>query len=189
MKIFAIYGQIELVNPPQWVADFRARFDKPYPLHLTFKQPCWIPEDEIDALKETVARTVEKLGLSADTIHVRFNELMLNPPESIDDGYIMLRADEKPSLHDLQKTFVRAVDQYRKYTKPELAGYEANFEPHITIGRKLSPASYAEALAAIPAEPAIEAVIQSIVLAIVPEDTPAHADDPVNRIVFSLIAA
>lgn len=186
MKIFAIYGQIQLVKPPKWFADFRARYDKPYPLHLTFKQPCWVPDDEIPAVKDTVGQTVQRLDVPGDTLHVRFDELMLHPPEAVDDGYVMLRAVDTPLLHTLQQAFVEAVSQYRQYTKPELAGYEAHFEPHITIGRKLSPQEYQEAVASIPAEHTVEAVIESIVLAIVPEDTPDHAKDPVNRIVFPL---
>lgn len=186
MKIFAIYGQLELVDPPAWLADFRARFDKPYPFHLTFKQPCWVPEDEIPALKEVVAETVKKLNLTTDTIHVRFNRLMLNPPESVDDGYIMLRAEDRPELHHLQQTFVAATGQYHNYTKPELAGYEQAYEPHITIGRKLDPSAYQAALADIPEHFELIGIIPAIVLAIVPEDTPEHADEPANRTVFLL---
>lgn len=186
MKTFAIYGAVELVDPPSWLADFRARYDKPYPLHLTFKQPCWIDEAELPALKQTVKRTVKQLPLSADTFHVRFSSLLFHPPEAADDGYIMLRAEDRPELHRIQRSFVASVAQYRNYTKPELAGYEAHFEPHITIGRNLDTSIYKQALASIPSDFDIQGIIPAIVLAVMPEDTSFLASDPVNRTVFPI---
>ena len=45
------YAKVELTKKPNWLDDFRSKYDEPYEYHVTLKQPCVIEEDLIPEIK------------------------------------------------------------------------------------------------------------------------------------------
>lgn len=46
MKIFAVYSGLKLSKRPEWLDDFRKKYDDPYEYHIILKQPSYIKKEQ-----------------------------------------------------------------------------------------------------------------------------------------------
>ena len=178
MKIFAIYSNIYLTNKPDWLDEFRKKYDKPYEFHITLKQPCYVEEDKIPELKEIVLNFINSSTISSKTIEIIFNEVVFDKDE--EGTTIMIKANNE-SLTQIQKNLCASLLDYTDYVKPKYKNYEENFVPHITIARNLSEAQEGEAIKYLQNGFLWGGEINSFVLSVVSENTPEEAKNPANQ--------
>lgn len=182
MKIFAIYARVELSDPPAWLIEFRTKYDKPYDFHVTFKHPCYLPDQDVAEVKQLFLDFMETQSIVNGPLEIVFDDLI----SSAGDDSVMLSAQANLALNHLQQGILTAMSQFREYVKPKHEHYELNFQPHLTIGRKLDGSTHERALSELPKDHRLQAQIREVVLSIVREDTPAEAKDPANQTVCNL---
>jgi len=185
MKIFAVYAKVELTKKPNWLDDFRSKYDEPYEYHVTLKQPCVIEEDLIPEIKAKLNTFFSNLKTPNHKMVLTFNSLNV-PMVSPDDICIMINATKVDEIKELQKNILSTLSEYNSYLDIKYKAYEENFQPHITIGRKLDQQSYAMASKELKDDYICEGVITQIILGVVQNDNPTEANDPNNQTVYNL---
>lgn len=183
MKIFAVYARVVLTKKPEWLDAFREEFDEPFEPHITCVQPRFIDEDRCVELRQTADQFFQT---GTRPIHFYFDEIVSGP--DADGVTIMIGSRNVPALVSFQKSLVAKLAKYGPYTKPEYEGYEKNFWPHLTIGRKLSADQTQRAYEFLKNEAVCEGRIEEIVLTIVNEQTVEEARNPVHKSTFTLAA-
>lgn len=184
MKIFAVYTNVELTKQPPWFDEFRQKFDQPWDLHVTLKQPCFVEEGSINDLKQQLSQHFSAGQAGSNTLSVCFDGIVTGDKDQ-DGVTIMLRVKDSKELIDLQKDLLSVIPKY-DYVKPHHQAYEQNFDPHITIGRDLSDQQYAEASEYLRSGCSCGGIIQRIVLAVVNQDTVEEGTNPDNQTIYSL---
>lgn len=182
MKIFAIYARLKLVNKPKWLDDIIKSVNFEYELHITFKQPCFIKEYEIEKVKKIANDFFKTLKFPKHKLEVIFDKIYPDP------GYecVMIEVNDNPELMNLQKKIIKAFKKYSNYRKPETEKYEKNFHPHLSISLDIDKETYQKEINKIPANFHITSKIKEIVLVFVKEKTPKESKDPKNFTVYSL---
>lgn len=185
MKIFAVYAKLDLVKKPDWLDDFRLKYDKPYFFHLTLKQPCFIEEPEIPVIKDKLSKFFDELILPNHAINLIFDELITEKVEG-KGFYIMIGARRNEDIFKLQSQVKGILVNYKNYKEPETKAYEDNFKPHITIARQLNGNKFSQAKTDLKNDYTCEGVITEIVLSVIKEDTLQESNNPENLTVYRL---
>ena len=184
LKQFAIFAEIEL-SEPEWLKRFRAKYDKPYPPHITLTQGRQIREDDVLSLKERVFRVMKNFSNLEHFIGVSYSEII---PCSADwEGLycVMIKAYVGKQLYNLQKKLLSTVEIF-DLEKPESREYELNFSPHQTIGRDLNLEKYEKARKELPTDLSFNGKIRKIVFLVANNDSTEEATNPKNQTVFNL---
>ena len=185
MKIFAVYARLNLTKKPEWLDDFRAKYDELYDFHVTLKQPCFIDENQIIELKKILAKLFSESIVENHKLDIVFDRIVFEGVES-KGMYVMIQATNIDEISQLQNRVKSALSLYKSYVKPEFEEYENNFKPHITIGRKLNSEMFLQAKTYFKENYVCNGTIEEIVLAIVPEDTVEESKKPENLTVYGL---
>lgn len=176
MKIFAVYSVVILEKKPDWFDDFRLRFDKPYDLHITYKQPCWIDDDEVENIKSKLNNIFQ---VNQGKIDIEFDRIVASKGE--DEKYcIMIVAKKNERLMKIQKCIVHVLKDYRDFLEAETQSYEDNFMPHITIGRDVSEEDWKLWQKKIEDDCLCAGCVDEIVLSVVKEITVDEAKNESN---------
>ncbi|MFA5987818.1 MAG: 2'-5' RNA ligase family protein [Candidatus Paceibacterota bacterium] len=183
-KIFAIYADIKLIKKPEWLDEFRKKYDKPYEFHVTLKQPCFVEEGKTVDLKQKVSDFFTAVNVEDHKISLAFDDLVVAEKDGV--STIMLKAHDVFVLADLQKSLCNTLAEYKNYVKPKSEDWEKNFDPHITIARNITKDQYQEATDYLKGNYVCEGIIESIILSVVKEDTPEEAKNPLNQTVYKL---
>ena len=184
MKIFAIYLNVELVKKPEWLDEFRKKYDKPYEIHITLKQPCYIEEDRISELREKVLNYFNSINISKHKIEITFDEILRNKDK--EGVTIMIKASNPDDLIKIQKELCYYLNEYTNYVKFKYQDYENNFVPHITIARNLSEIQEIDAQKYLQNDFVCCGEISSVTLSIVNNNTPEESKKSTNQTVYSL---
>ena len=186
MKTFAVYASVSLLNAPAWLGAFREKYDEPWEPHITLKQPCFVDEAQIGAIKKIVGDLFSKSAESSNGLHLMF-DMIVEHTDADGMTCIMIRTNS-PECHALQQRIVDALGDYRRYTEPELATYEKNFLPHITIGRNLDAAMLACARRDLPDDVRCEGMMANVTLSIAPDGlSPEATIATQEQIIFPLV--
>jgi 2'-5' RNA ligase/GNAT superfamily N-acetyltransferase len=159
MKTFKITAYFELISKPLWLDEFRRRYDNPTLCHITFKYPTYIDDTKLNELRAKLQIVASKFR----PIEVVFDSYKYDKIAS--GNIVLVIAKKEKQLVRLQKEIVSMCRILsRENVEIIMNNYEENFEPHITIGRKLSDEKFEEAkkLLQIPVE--CKAVIDSLTL-------------------------
>ena len=184
MKVFVVTAEVELTKKPSWLDGFRARYDKPYHYHITLKQPCFIQDVEVVALKNKLEMLFKGSGAISGPIELSFDTLKTSIDK--DDGCIMIRTSNDGPIHELQTKILECLSDYKDYFKPKYEQYELNFVPHITVARELTREKFDEALSELSKDLTCIGRVTKVVLTIVNNFGPEEANDPANRVEFNL---
>lgn len=182
MKIFAIYSNVNLTNKPDWLDEFREKYDKPYEFHITLKQPCYIDENQISELKDKIKNFFDNINMSKNKLEIIFDELLLDKDR--EEMTIMLKANDQSELIKIQKDLNNHLGEYKQYLKPKYQNYEENFIPHITIARNLTEPQELEAMKYLQKGFVCKGEINSVVLSIVNNNTLEEAKNPKNQNIY-----
>ncbi len=185
MKIFAVYARVHLTQKPDWLDDFRSKYDEPYEYHVTLKQPCVIKDELVPELKIKLTNFFSNLKTPNNKIRLTFDSLNV-PMVTPDDICIMINATKIDEIKELQKSVLLTLSEYNQYLDIKYKAYEENFQPHITIGRKLNQQAYSLASKELKDNYLCEGIITQVVLGVVQNDNPTEANNPNNQTVYNL---
>lgn len=175
-KIYAVYCIVKLTKQPDWLNDFRKKYDEAYDFHITLKQAAYIDDSQIDDIRKILDRIVANFLKEKNDIEMVFDNLLLDEAE----GYIYLFANSNKMLDNLQRKIRYSLKRYSEYSNPKSIKYEYDFEPHITIARDLSKERFAEAKVAMGQDYMCEGRVAEIVLSCVKEINVEEANSPEN---------
>lgn len=195
MKYFAIYSTVKLLNQPDWLDNFRQKYDleynpvtnnycNPYEIHITITQPRFIADGDIDSLKLGFTDSLSKCNY--ENFNIEFSNWHLDRQDTTNDGCIMIKLSVNEMLLNLQKILLKVIGDNQNYIDPKFLDYEKNFVPHITIGRSLSGDRFESAISILPDNLSISARLDKIVLAIVPNNSVSERLNPDNLTVFKI---
>ncbi len=170
MKIFAIYAVVKGEIKSAELNMFRKKYDEPYELHVTLKQPIQIDENEVDEVKQILS----KLDTPKSRINIIFNKM------SGDEKVLMVDVDENLIIINLQKEILRILHRYDSYVDAETEQYEIDFKPHITVARDVDAQSLSSIKAQLEKILPLKAFIDSITLAVVDHICPKESLNPDN---------
>jgi 2'-5' RNA ligase len=188
MKIFAVYGRLNLTKKPDWFDDVRAKFGTVFEFHVTLKQSCFIEGSQVPDIKSKLEKVFYDFDVPNRKIDLVFDELKAGKSDEPDtpDGCIMLNAAENQYIIELQRKIREILKNYDKYEKPEARGYEYDFHPHITVVDDLTKEKYDEAIKYFEADYRCEGVIEEIVLVVVQNPGHEEVGNPANQTVYKL---
>lgn len=180
MKIFAIYGRLELTDKPEWFDAFRAKYGTIVEYHVTLKQPCFIEEPQIADLKEKLDDIFGNFTVPEHRIAMIFDRLYS------DKDAVMVRTKEIGPIMDLQKQIRATLKDYNQYVYPERETYEYDFHPHVSIALDLTPEQYVAATREVKPDYRCEGVIEEIVLVVIDAEQAGKPADPGNQTIYHL---
>ena len=178
MKIFVVYGRLNLTKKPEWFDAFRAKYGTILEYHVTLKQSCFIEESQIPDIKEKLNHIFGNFTVPEHKIDMIFDRLYS------EKDAIMVQTKETGPIMDLQKQIRTALKDYDWYVAPELKTYEYNFHPHVSIVTDLTQEQYREANKELKPDYRCEGVIEEIVL-VVAEQARKPVDFK-NQVVYHL---
>ena len=184
MKIFEVYAKVKLNQKPNWLDDFRFKYDEPFEYHVTLKQPCFIEEDKILDIKNKLNNLFLNLKIPNHEIALTFDSLKI--PPYTPDVCIMINASNINEILKLQKNVLLVLSEYSQYCEIKTKEYEENFEPHITIAKNLDEQSYLLAAKELEQDYLCEGIVKEVVLVIVDNPNVVEASNPKNQTIFSL---
>lgn len=170
-KVYAIYCRVVLDNEPDWLKDFRAKYDKPYDLHITLKQMSYIDESAIADIRAILKECLEKSQSLKALPQLEFDTLAGEDTDpDTGKGMLYIFASKRNHyLDQLQFHLRQSLSHYSDYYLQESARYESDFQPHITIGRDLDDITYQAATRELPGNITVNGTIESIVLSCLDE--------------------
>ncbi len=158
MIVYLVWTEFELSKKSPWLDEFRARFDKPYPYHLTLKNTSTIDPARVHDAEQRLSDIVRRY----QPFPVTFGTYAF---EKTENGHvIMVLADPCDSLLLLQKEVRESLQSFGPHVREDFFRFEFSFRPHITIGRKMSDAEFTEARALLPSQIACEAEIRGVTM-------------------------
>ncbi len=186
MKLFALYGQVDLMKKPDWLDAFRVEFDEPYEYHITFKQPCFIPDEDIPEIKERYRIFFNSVVVPEHRIPVVYRSWSVG--QTTHGSCLMVAAQPNPLLEKIQKGIVQIGSTYLDFCKPGSEQWERDFKPHLTIARHLDAQRLSQAVERLREKGVFtcEAVISQVYLSVVMNDTVEEANKPQNHTIFAL---
>ena len=170
MKIFAIYSVVKTDSKSSVLEMFRKKYDEPYELHITFKQPVHIDVSKVDELKQFFSR----LDTPKSRVNIIFNKIRG------DEKVLMLDAEENYILMDLQKGILELLSQYNSYVDADTEQYEVDFKPHITVARDIDERSIPLVKQQLEKMLPVRSFIDSLTLAVVDHISPEESLNPNN---------
>jgi len=184
MKNFVVYAKVELTKKPIWLDSFRLKYDKPHPYHVTLKPSCLIEEGNLPDIKNKLQVLFSNLKIPGGKISLKFNSLNIH--RQVDGNVIMIDADKNETIDKIQKSILQTLNAYQNYRKEKYRSYAENFQPHITIGRELSPEICAQAEKELAQDYSCEGEIKEIVLVVVDNPVVEEANNPKNQTIYNL---
>ncbi len=185
MKIFVITANIKLIEKPDWLDDFRNRYDKPYEYHITLKQPCFVEDQAVEDIKNKLNNLFRNLHTQDRVIPLTFNTLKASQ-DALNKTCIMINTTKDEPIRKLQKQITANLSTYKNYYKPEYQAYEEYFQPHITIARDLNEQAYQAATKELAQEYTCKGLVTEVKLIVVNKFGPTEANDPKNQTVYNL---
>ncbi|MGC1177391.1 MAG: 2'-5' RNA ligase family protein [Candidatus Saccharimonadales bacterium] len=187
-KIYAIYCTVTLSEKPAWFDAFRARYDRPHPLHITLKQMAYTEESELPKIKGILEDILDTLLVTQEKLVVIFDNFLLDEHDPDDGlGYMYIGASQRnPVLDDLQIAIRERLNDYSDYYFKDSLSYEHDFKPHIALASGLDVQTFAAATKQLPKTVKCVGEVTAIVLSCVTEPTLVEANNPDNLISYKL---
>ena len=83
-KIYAVYCIVKLIKQPEWLDDFREKYDKAYDFHITLKQAAYIEDRQIGDIRKILDGIFDDFEKNKVNLEMVFDNLLLDEEE----GYI-----------------------------------------------------------------------------------------------------
>lgn len=186
MPIFAVYSEIELSKKPAWLDEFRIRYDRSLPYHVTLKQPCFIEERDEEPIRDAFKWFFEERRGRVHPIELTFTELRMGREEHDSSTTFMIDAEPSLVILELQRGILTALGAYKSYCLAESEMWEKDFKPHLSIACNVPNDRLANAKRDLGTDLRCEGVIREVILAIIPENSPEEASHPQDKTIVSL---
>jgi len=132
MKVFLLTLEFELKEKPKWLDGFRIKYDEPFNYHITLKYPTLIKKNDLPKLRSEVKR----IAKANKHLKLEFDKYFFDNTKT--GNLIMVSAKHNKDIFRLQKMVVNELRVFGETWKSYYNDFECNFNPHITIARKLS---------------------------------------------------
>ena len=180
MHVYYIATEFTLKEKPEWLDDFRERYDDPFPYHVTLRGPSYFEKADLGKIQNALAEIAEK----AAPFEVIFDTYNFS---KTDNGHcIMVDTESNPALRDLQCAIQTELRGTGEYVKPASNEYDANFHPHITIGRHLDDERFEKAKAELRTPIVCRANVASIALDIMDYETITDPPRSMQKFIYTL---
>ena len=180
-RVYYIAAEFELKEKPEWLDGFRAKYDDPLRYHVTLRGPAYFDEAQLPQIQ----RALGEIARKPPPFEALFDAYRFN---RTNNGHcIMVDAGPDPELHGLQRIIHAAFADTGVYVKPASAEYDAEFRPHITIGRHLDDARFAAAKVELTSPVVCRADVANIVLDITNYDSAADLYRPADKFSYTLV--
>ena len=179
-KMFSITFELELSQKPDWLDDFRKKYDHPYEYHITLKTKSYFDEKDLKEIKTKLS----EISKVTNKIKINFEKLRIDL--STKGWCIMIDAEENRELMGFQKYISSEFAKYGEHVDENSAKYEKDFHPHITIARKMDKDTCDKAESELVNDTHCEGIIKDLVLAVVDEDLSENWSAEKNRTIFKL---
>lgn len=180
MHAYYIAAEFELREKPEWLDDFRKRYDDPFPYHVTLRGPAYFEKADLGKIQNVLVEIVGRTAL----FEVIFDTYNFS---RTDNGHcVMVDARSNPLLHNLQRAIQTALRGAGEYVKPASVEYDANFHPHITIGRHLDDEQFKKAKAELKSSIVCCADVTDIALDIMDHETVTDLPRSMQKFVYAL---
>lgn len=178
MKVYKVTSYFELFEKPDWLDEFRKKYDYPHRYHSSFKFQTAIEDKEIEKVKKIVEEVVSKYK----PVPVVFNSYVF---EKLEKGnLIMITSNQANSLYDFQKELVTKLESLGTLLSSEFKRFEKDYLLHITIARRLSDTDFEEAKLELPDKIVCKALTLDVTLTVVNDWVPEETSKPENNFVF-----
>jgi 2'-5' RNA ligase len=132
---FSIVGKVDFKLESKWLDEFRKKYDRPIPCHITLKNSTYLESgNELEVL-ELLKR------ISIDFKPIRLNFKKIRKSETSSGWCLFLEVVEDKQVEYLrvfQKIIKEKFARFGNPIKIAYVGYETNFNPHITIASRLN---------------------------------------------------
>ena len=179
-KMFNIVADFKLNVKPNWLDDFRRKYDKPYQYHITLKTSTYFDENRFEDLKFSLNEILKLFN----PIEITFNQVFTG--QTSKGGCIMIKACKNNNLIALQRKISDKLSEYGEHITKEYKQYEKSFNPHITIARQLSPERFIQASSEIEENTQCKAIIEEVVLTVAKNDSFDEWSNSSNKTHFYL---
>ena len=132
--VFAIAADVSLEYNPDWLDSFRAKYDKPFPYHITLKQPTIASAHQINS----VVRILTSLSNSTQIPNHEFRLTFSHISTDAADGSIIIWCKEDRLFSSFQKKLIERLKIYNNFVETAGADWENHFKPHLTIAHDLN---------------------------------------------------
>ncbi len=180
MKIFAVYGRLQLTKQPIWLKAMRARYAATTEYHVTLKQPCFVEEAQLPKLQSRLNELCNGLAVPDHRIALLFDRLYA------EQDAIMVQAEAAGPIIALQSRLREALKDFKRYVASELEGYEIEFHPHFSLLSDLTPAQFTAARREIGADYECAGTIEEIVLAVYDSEPAARTTNAPDLTAYPL---
>jgi len=186
-KIYAVYCIVKLTKQPEWLDDFRKKYDEAYDFHITLKQSAYIEEGQLSEIKKKLDGILNDFAKNKHKITLTFDELLIDENDDSDkSGYIYLFSKNNSPVDNLQLKIRAGLKDFSDYCHPKSLEYEYDFKPHITIARGLVGNRFKEAVADLKNDYTCEGEITEVVLSCVKEISVEEAHNHNNLTIYKL---
>lgn len=179
-KIFHISADFDLIKKPDWIDNFRQKYDKPFRYHITLKTETYFNAKYLKNLKTDLLSITKQYA----EIRISFNKLFIG--HSPKGECIMIRAEKNKNLVNLQKEITKKISNYGNHIMQEYEKFEKNFKPHITVARNLTAEQLKNAKNELGKNLYCEALIDKIVLTTVKNDLFEEWNNKKNKTYYKL---
>jgi 2'-5' RNA ligase len=180
MMIFYVSADFDLDQKPNWLDDFRKKYDEPYEYHITLKNSAYTEEKNIDEIKMKLGEICKRYK----PFSISFTQLFHDKTRRGET--IMIKADGNQTLMALQKEVSISLKQFGPHIKDYYKTFEENFNPHVTIGRHLNDEQFIKAMSEIQTPINCTAQISKIVLTTSRAQNLIEVQDSIKNVTFKL---
>ncbi|MFT4307807.1 MAG: 2'-5' RNA ligase family protein [Candidatus Woesearchaeota archaeon] len=128
--VFSVHAELDFVEKPLWLDEFRRVFDKPRPYHLTLKTNTYLESDQVVEL----ASVLERIAREHRPMTVTFDRI--EQSKAPRGWCLMIMAVPNPALNELQRDVSQRC-AFGPHTHPVFESFEREFAPRLTIARHL----------------------------------------------------
>ena len=159
-RVYYIAAEFDLVEKPEWLDGFRAKYDEPFKYHVTLKAPTLIDESQLASIRKKLVVITERF----ERFEVVFDRYDFGKTDS--GHVVMIFAGPNPTLAELQRAVQQELAGVGQFAKPQYAKFDSDFRPHITIARHLDDARFTEAKTELKEPVLCKASVTGITLAV-----------------------
>jgi 2'-5' RNA ligase len=180
MIAFYVSADFELSTKPEWLDNFRRKYDEPYEYHITLKNETYTSMENVETLGEILGKIVSQYNPFTVTFKNIYHDK--TPKGEV----IMIKAEENKTLLELQKTVRESLKAFGPHVKAHHKAFEDNFNPHITIARHLSEEQFISAIQEVGESTICEAIIDKVVLTTTEEKNGTEIPESIRQRTFHL---
>lgn len=179
-KLFVISCDFDLVKKPIWLDAFCTKYGKSWLYHITLKTQTSFDSKNVDELKTNLKKIVNNFH----SLKIIFNHIKISRTSK--GNCIMIMAEKNEELLQLQEVVSNTFSKYGQHSNEDYEKHEKNFNPHITIARRLDSNQLNDAKKELQTDTHCEAEIKDVTLSLVENDALEEWSKPENRFIFKL---